>query len=124
MSATSENQRTAPLTRWVILGLGIVEIALLIFIGSLPSTGSLQLISILPFIPVIAMWLLIAQGNFPHQKRTLFYSLTPIAAALVVITVLLGTIVLPGVMTWWIIGAIVSAVPFLVFWYFAPSTSR
>ncbi|XAS74047.1 hypothetical protein VUN82_09540 [Micrococcaceae bacterium Sec5.1] len=105
-------------TRWVAFALALMEVFVVIVVGAFSSPGGLQLISALAFIPVAILLGLVVQGHFPSSKRLLAYSLTPIAGALVVVTVLLGTVLFAGAMAWWIAGAVLCALPFLAFFRF------
>jgi hypothetical protein len=121
MSTSPVVRHSMTQTRWVAFTLALLEVFVVIIAGIFSSPGRLQLISILPFVPVIILLALVVQGNFPASKRPLFYGLTPVASALVVVTVLLGTMLFAGVMVWWVIGAAVCALPFLAFWFFSPA---
>ena len=124
MSTSPVAPQSTTQTRWIAFTLALVEVLFVIVTGLFASPGGLQLISVLPFVPVVILLGLVVQGNFPASKRPLAYSFTPIASALVVVTLLFGSMLFAGVMAWWVAGAVVCALPFLAFYLFVSTRAE
>ncbi len=98
--------------RIAAVAIGLVVLVLLIVQGTLSDAVAL---SVLAGTTTLALIMLIVLGGSAPQmtsgRRTVLYTLVPVAGAMVVIAIVVGRGYFLGEMGWWLQAALLSALP-------------
>lgn len=95
--------------------LGIAEAAIVLIFGYLSGGPAGTLGITMAVIPIFALTIYTATAPvMKGRHRSLYAVLTVIAAVVVTVTMVLGTTLFVESLPWWVAGAVLSAVPFLV----------
>lgn len=106
------NDRASGVVRSLGPVLGILAAGWILVYGLVLEAPGIPL-GALAFLPALALGLLVMTQNREHPRRWL-YALAPAAFGLIAASVIFGMLVGGGATAWWIVGAIVVAVPFLL----------
>jgi len=98
----------------IVVLIGVVQLAALLAYGLLLNPPQYLPFGMLATVPLFLLMFVTMTATSGRRAPAVLYVLPPVAAGLVIVTLLVGTYAFPDSAAWWLIGALASAIPLIL----------